>query len=127
VRLIAHVAAVQGRPTRGFSPVDDIGECVTAVLREVMRYNRKKHPRRRLRSVLFPVFGTGQAKQDPARVVDQLVSAALDFLSADDHDGIAPQSVMFLAHTSAQREQLERELDAFPGLIRDEAASRRTP
>ncbi len=80
VRLLAHVAAVQGRPTRGFSPVDDIGECVTEVLHELTRFNQRKRRRKPLRSVLFPVFGTGQAKQDPARVVDQLITAALDFL-----------------------------------------------
>lgn len=115
VRLVAHVAAVEGKPTKGFFVVDDIGRCVQAVIAEIAAKNAARRRGEPYRSVLFPLFGTGQARADPARVVDQLIAGAIEAAKTQQPEH-RPNEIYFLAYTEGQRDVLERELSAFPEL-----------
>lgn len=114
VRVIAHVAAVAGKPIAGFFPVNDLPGCVIRVLDALAEGNRKRGPKQRIRSVVFPLFGAGQAKTDPSLLADQYISAAIAFLQrAGDAD---LKQIYFLGMMDGDRDLLLRELAKFPEL-----------
>lgn len=98
VKRIFHVAAVEGTPGRGFSPVENVSGCVTAVLHDAVVYNKKARRQSRVSSILFPLFGTGAGNRPPEDVVDQMVGAALRFLKYEETAGL--DAIWFLAYTN---------------------------
>lgn len=76
VKWIFHVAAVIGQPLVGYRPIEQVDQCVKAALRLA---NRQDFASDEIRSILFPIFGTGPGGSD----VESTVRACLD--SAVDH------------------------------------------
>jgi O-acetyl-ADP-ribose deacetylase (regulator of RNase III) len=83
VKRICHVAAVQGEVGHGYRPVQDLGRCITRVLEEIDRRN-KADASLLLRSVVFPLLGTGQARANPQEVFPRLLTAALTYLQSNE-------------------------------------------
>jgi O-acetyl-ADP-ribose deacetylase (regulator of RNase III) len=81
VKRIFHVAAVQGEPGHGYRPVQDLGRCVSRVLEGIDAENRAGQA---LRSVVFPVLGTGQARGNLADIFPVLLRAVLAYLRANE-------------------------------------------
>jgi len=77
VRWIFHVAAVAGEPREGYRPVSRIDQCVKNALR---RTSDKEFEKDNLRSILFPVFGTGPGGGDFQAHAEICVKAAVEFL-----------------------------------------------
>lgn len=94
VRYIAHVAAVDGAPGEGFRQVRELGRCVTNVLTEVEPLH--------VRTILFPLLGTGQGGGEVRRTAQTLVDATLNYFAAVPATGIA--AVFLLAYTDVQLE-----------------------
>lgn len=107
VKKLLHVASVQGQPGTGYQPIQDLHLCVTRSLEKLHEINSKsKSPE--LLSVLIPIFGTGQGGKDPAVVIEELVSAAYQFVKS--HPQSAVSRIYFLAY---YREQLALCRDVF--------------
>lgn len=107
VRHIIHVAAVQGEPGAGFQPVRDIGWCVTNALVQATELAEADPS---VRSVLFPLLGTGMAGGAIRPTARAMVLATLDYLI--QQPGTPLRVVSFLAYT-------EREHAVFTEVLRD--------
>jgi O-acetyl-ADP-ribose deacetylase (regulator of RNase III) len=107
VRHIIHVAAVQGEPGAGFQPVRDIGWCVTNALVQATELAEADPT---VRSVLFPLLGTGMAGAAIRPTVRTMVLATLDYLIQQPRTPL--RVVSFLAYT-------EREHAVFSEVLRD--------
>lgn len=118
VRYVVHVAAVQGEPGAGFRPVRNLGRCVRNALSAAEELAIADE---RVRSIIFPLLGTGVGGGPPERIAPVLVAAALD------HFGAVPNAVLrtvwFLAYDRTERSALLRALTARPELTRVEAPS----
>ena len=99
VHYIIHVAAVHGEPGVGFQSVqiESLGHCVSNVLREAEVLAGKDS---RVRSILFPLLGTGMGKADVGAAVDVLVEAAIAYVEASPDTAL--RAVFFLAYDSKE-------------------------
>lgn len=132
VKLLLHVAALQGEPGKGYQPIRDYPRCVLRALEEVDRLNALPASQRsfwrrskqtngegelqglQCSSVLFPLFGTRSFGQHPQTVAEKLYRAAVVFL--EQHPSSQIDSVYFLAFTHQDRELCDRAL----GLLESE-------
>lgn len=96
VRKLLHVAAYQGTPGKGYEPVDDLDGCVTQSLQKVQELNKRDPKNSVLRSVLFPIFGTGQRNPNRDQVLFELVTAACRYLK---HHQDSIKRIYFQAYT----------------------------
>ncbi len=121
MRKLLHVASVEGHPGLGYRPVQDIAACVTNVIEEVDRLNRRPFATK-LRSVLIPIFGTGQGAARVEEVLEQLVSAAANHFIRSQSD---ITKVYFLAYTDGQQGACHRALNKLlSGSRKNEASNR---
>lgn len=109
VRHILHVAAVQGEPGAGFVPVRDIGWCVTNTLVQATALARADHG---LRSVLFPLLGTGVGRAAPQPTARTMLRAILDFLAQEPNTPL--RLIAILAYTERELSLLLRALRELP-------------
>ncbi len=137
VKMIAHVAALQGEPGKGYQPIRNYPGCVQSVLTEVDRLNelsRFMAPRRLFgggrgnmpagaelhglgcETVLFPLFGTRSFGQHPQTVTENLFRAAAVYLEQNPSSKI--HTVYFLAYSEQDRELCERALGLLQSLNR---------
>jgi O-acetyl-ADP-ribose deacetylase (regulator of RNase III) len=96
VRYIVHVAAVQGEPGAGFRQIREVGQCVTNALTEIDKIGDQPA----VRTVLFPLLGTGQGGGELRQTVDALLSAAIDYFTAVPTTQLT--TVYFLAYTDIE-------------------------
>src|SRR5213075_1390495 len=92
VQHVIHVAAVHGEPGAGYRQVSDVGGCV----RNVLTVAEELDPLP-LRSVLFPLLGTGAAGADVRDTAESMVAAAMDHLV--DHPDTGLRRIQFLGYT----------------------------
>lgn len=97
VRHIVHVASVQGQPGAGFRQVRYVSWCVTSALTEAERLAAADS---RVRSVLFPLLGTGVAGAAIEPTAAAMVAAVTDYLDA--HPDTRLHAVHFLAYREAE-------------------------
>lgn len=105
VKRILHVASVQGQRGLGFTPVANVGRCVTEILKKA---NTAEITDLGASSILLPLFGTGQAGGDIEATVEQLTEPAVQYLR---QNGGAIREVYFLAYS-------ELELDACRAVLK---------
>ena len=92
VKWIFHIASVEGQPRKGYRPIENVEECITNGLRKADDDEVKDDPPR---SILFPIFGTGQAGGDVRDAITRLIVAAVDYLETNQNSNI--QEVYFWA------------------------------
>jgi O-acetyl-ADP-ribose deacetylase (regulator of RNase III) len=97
VKRIYHVAAVEGSPGGGYTPVAQIGRCVTRALERMDAPDEAPH---NVHTIIFPMLGTGVAGGDRAVVASDLVAAAADYLH--DREDSCVQRVAFLAYRRSE-------------------------
>jgi O-acetyl-ADP-ribose deacetylase (regulator of RNase III) len=118
VKRLAHVASVEGQPGLGYRPIQNVKNCITNTLEAVDRHNRSWCGRRnQLHSVLFPILGTGQGGGRVDDVLDELVTAALQYVTVHEESRIG--TVYFLAYTESQKLACDRVLRKFKELAQD--------
>jgi len=85
VKAILHAATVTGKPGRGFNPLpdDQLSDAVGEVIKKARQLIRRGDPALAGKSLIMPMFGTGQARRDPATIAGQLIHAAIQALSHD--------------------------------------------
>ena len=104
---VIHVAAVHGEPGAGYRQVGDVGGCVRNVL--AVAEGLDPLP---LRSVLFPLLGTGAARADIRATAQSMVAAAMDHLV--DHPDTRLRRVQFLGYTRVEHEALTTTFHQLP-------------
>ena len=118
VKWLFHAAAVTGQITRGYRPIADVNVCVRNALEKVdseeskARYEKGDEPR----SILFPLFGTGQANADPEDSVLGLIGTVLAYLARTPETLLS--DIWFLAFTDADVKVCTRVLESLPELTR---------
>jgi O-acetyl-ADP-ribose deacetylase (regulator of RNase III) len=90
VAAIYHAAAVNGEVGKGYAPVRDLANCV----HEAFKLARGESPK--LKSILFPLLGTGTASGDPKKIAPTLIKAALGCLREDSNP---IERAYFMAYT----------------------------
>lgn len=105
VKVIVHVAAMQGEPGKGFLPIRDHSRCVGSVLKYVDGLNASTFSRNTLHSVLIPLFGSRSAGVDKQDVADAFVRAAKEHFQVTNETAI--EKVYFLAYTDTDQEVCE--------------------
>jgi O-acetyl-ADP-ribose deacetylase (regulator of RNase III) len=77
VKRIFHAAAVQGQIGQGFVPIKNVDACIKNALKLA---DSKQEKDANLRSILFPLLGTGQGGGKLQETVNSLVAAAKSYL-----------------------------------------------
>jgi hypothetical protein len=90
VKRILHAAAVVGQVRVGFRPIHGLGSCVGHVLEKAASLSDVP-----IRSVLFPLMGTGTARGALERRAREIIGAAVDHFV--NHPDSAVDAVYFLA------------------------------
>ena len=109
VKKIFHVAAVVGQARRGYRTIDGVEDCVTNALREAEKFPDCK-------TILFPLLGTGTAKDDIRTTADRLFRTAISFLERSPASKI--ESIYFLNFTDDQLEVCRILLEEHNGVIK---------
>lgn len=106
VRRIFHAATTQGVPGSGYQVMHDVQRCVTAALQRMERAGTEVD----LRTIVFPMMGTGEGGGDVGIVAGRLVRAAVNHLATASHGVV--EKVYFSAWN---RRDLDACLSAFEG------------
>lgn len=109
VKKIFHVASVIGQARKGYRPIESIEECVTNALKTAEKFPHCK-------TILFPLLGTGTAKEDVRTTADKLFRRAISFLEKNASTKI--ESVYFLIYTDEQLEICQALLDENGGVTK---------
>ncbi|GAB2858023.1 hypothetical protein GCM10027176_70620 [Actinoallomurus bryophytorum] len=124
VHNIVHVAAVQGEPGEGYRAVSNISRCVTNAMVEA---DRLLHNGSSVRSILFPLLGTGVGGGNKADTIRIMVNAAVGRLVEPDAPISSDQSgirdVYVLAYTDRELALCVDEFDRNPRLILESKGS----
>ena len=104
VKKILHAASVIGQVGMGYSTIEKITECIRNSL-EVLD-DPKKLANDNLKSILFPLMGTGTSKGDAQEVAADLIDEAIAYLEENPDSKV--EKVYFLAHSEQDLELCER-------------------
>jgi O-acetyl-ADP-ribose deacetylase (regulator of RNase III) len=110
VKRILHAAAVEGAVGGGYRPIQDVAQCVRNALEKADQDLAAEN----LRSILFPLLGTGTGAGNADAIAKELLLAAITYLG--DHPSSNMQTVAFLAQRRDQLEALNHALGDCPGL-----------
>lgn len=92
VKKIFHVAAVQGEFGNGYRPIRSIERCITNSLTKA---DSPELQRLGLKSIVFPLFGTGTARGDKDDIPNRLIQAAISYIESKTDSSI--DHIFFLA------------------------------
>jgi O-acetyl-ADP-ribose deacetylase (regulator of RNase III) len=85
VKKIFHVASVYGQVGVGYKPIDNIEFCVTNALQ---RADSEELKSLGLKSILFPLMGTGIAKGNLKEIAEKLLQAAIEHMETTEDSTI---------------------------------------
>jgi O-acetyl-ADP-ribose deacetylase (regulator of RNase III) len=93
VKKIFHAAAVIGQVSKGYTPIAEIAECIRKALELV---DSEEMANESLKTILFPLMGTGTTQLDAHGVAHQLIDAAISYVENNPQTKI--QKIFFLAY-----------------------------
>jgi hypothetical protein len=113
VKALLHAATVYGIPGRGFKAFDDdvLCNCLQTVLEKAREMAQGADLARQGRSIIVPMFGTGQARQEPTQIAGLLINRLVEVLGgfgATVPDAPDLREAYLLAFTDAQVDLLKR-------------------
>jgi O-acetyl-ADP-ribose deacetylase (regulator of RNase III) len=103
---IVHAAVVHGTAGAGYRQVDNLGACVRNVF---LRAEQIEDGGRRAASIVFPIFGTGEAGAEIEPTVRSMLAAILAHLGDNSPQRI--ETVYLLAYTDAELAVCEKAFD----------------
>lgn len=103
VKKIFHAAAVVGQVGLGYSPIEKVSECVRNALK-LMDDARLANDN--LKTILFPLMGTGTSKKSAQEVAVELIEEAISFL--EENPQSKAEIVYFLAYNEQDLELCQR-------------------
>jgi O-acetyl-ADP-ribose deacetylase (regulator of RNase III) len=106
VSHIIHSAVVQGEPGSGYRQVRGLERCVREALRLAEQLGGHQP-----RSIVFPLFGTGEGGAEPTTTARTLIGAAIDYMRISDVSRIS--TVFFLAYTDWELSACQDAMRAF--------------
>lgn len=109
VKKIFHAAAVSGAVGRGYTQIPNVADCVTNALAMA---DSPKCTDCALKSILFPLMGTGTARAELEGTVRLLIETAVAYLSANP--GSTIQRANFVAWSEEERAACRHVLDDLP-------------
>ena len=113
VRHLIHVAAVHGEPGAGFRQVHNLASCVTNALAHAQRLAETDD---HMRSVLFPMLGTGSGGGPPDTVAAAMINAIMAYLVATPMTEL--RMIYLLGFTKYEFRVLTERLNLTTGLER---------
>jgi O-acetyl-ADP-ribose deacetylase (regulator of RNase III) len=97
VKKVFHVASVRGEIGSGYEPIKNIEYCVTNALEKADSEELKSLG---LKSILFPLMGTGTAKGNLKETAEKLIHAATSYMETTEDSTI--EVVYFLTWTDIE-------------------------
>ena len=111
VKLLVHVASVEGEIGLGYSPISGLERCVRHALRLA---DSPQYADRQLKSILFPIMGTGTGKGGLHEMAGPQIASAVEYLEANPESGIS--RVYFSAYDEGILKGLQAVMGAMPSL-----------
>jgi O-acetyl-ADP-ribose deacetylase (regulator of RNase III) len=99
VKRIFHAAAVSGAPGSGYTPVENITDCIRNALKKADSPDLAKL---NLQSILFPLMGTGTTRANAHTMARKLIEAALEYVKQKPNSRI--KKIYFLVYNEQDRE-----------------------
>jgi O-acetyl-ADP-ribose deacetylase (regulator of RNase III) len=118
VRWIFHVAAVIGQPLVGYRPIEQVEQCVKAALRLA---NRPEFMSDEIRSILFPIFGTGPGGSDVESTIRVCLEAAVEYLERSQNRPRGLCDIYFYVWGVGDLEVCNAVATKNPALLRDDS------
>lgn len=112
VKKIFHVASVVGHVGNGYTPVPDLDRCVRNALSEA---NEPELRNAGLRSILFPLMGTGGGKGKLEEKAKDLIDAAISYLEETPETPL--EEIYFLASTPKDLKVCQHILEESPDVV----------
>ena len=106
VKKVFHVAAVIGELGVGYKPIGNIDWCVKNALERADKIRDDNDP---CHSILFPLFGTGQAREGAETVASKLLNAAIEYL--EQHSDSVIDTIYFLVWSDRELSICKSALD----------------
>ena len=103
VKKIFHAAAVVGQVGLGYSPIEKISECVRNALE---LFDDARLANDNLKTVLFPLMGTGTSKKSAQDVAGELIEESISYLEENPQSKV--EIVYFLAYNEQDLELCQR-------------------
>ncbi len=112
VKKIFHVASVQGELGFGHRPINNIEYCISNSLQ---RADAQDLASSGLKSILYPLMGTGTAKGDRKEIVRRLLQAAISYMETAENSAI--EKIFFLTWTDVELEMCQAFLEESDKLV----------
>jgi O-acetyl-ADP-ribose deacetylase (regulator of RNase III) len=118
VKAVLHAATVTVATGRGFDPISDdlLVETTRSVLTTARDLIRSGSPDLAGRSLIMPLFGTGQGRLDPSRLTERLINEAVQDLayhaSTDTSTSPDLEMVLFSVFTEERVRLVQRHFEA---------------
>jgi O-acetyl-ADP-ribose deacetylase (regulator of RNase III) len=119
VKALFHVASVQGEVGHGYCSVQNLGSCIGNALRMADSENLKTMD---LKTILFPLLGTGTARRDAEENIRTLLKAAVDYIERNPNSSL--ECIFFIARTDVDLDMCKSILDSCEELQPTSAPSR---
>ena len=103
VKKIFHAAGVVGQVAQGYTPIEGISQCVRNALKLM---DDPKFANDNLKSILFPLMGSGTTKRSAQEVAGDLIEEAISYL--EENPASRVEKVYFLAYNDQDKELCER-------------------
>lgn len=111
VKKIFHAAAVVGQVAKGYTPIEGIAQCVRNALKLMDDEKFEANP---LKTILFPLMGTGTTKRSAQEIAGDLIEEAISYL--EENPASRVEKVYFLAYNEQDKELCERIMNNNPRL-----------
>jgi len=115
VMKIFHAASVTGQVGEGYKPIPDIAECIYNSL-VLMDSDEMKNEN--LRTILFPLMGTGTTRLEAEGIADKLIGTAISYLEENPNSKV--QKVYFLAFNEGDIDLCKHIIDSEIRLIHEQ-------
>ncbi len=103
VKKIFHVASVRGEVGKGYESINDLGSCISNSLEKA---DSQEFENLDIKSILFPLLGTGQGRSQLKEVSQTLLQKAISYLKNNPRSRI--ETVFFLTYTEAELEECQK-------------------
>lgn len=100
VKWVFHAASVVGQPGEGYKPINNIADCIYEALNLVDVDEELANED--LKSIIFPLMGTGTTKLSAQGIADSLIDAALAYVEENPNSRI--NKIYFLVYNEQDRE-----------------------
>ena len=117
VKKIFHVAAVYGEIGFGYRPINNIEACITNCL---IKADSEGFSNLGLKSILFPLMGTGVARGNLEEIAERLIRAAVSYMETTKNSMI--ECAYFLTSTDVELETCKAILGKYDKLVFSQSA-----